>query len=141
MNHLAWVASVAPPERCQDTQRSLLLGTAADAEMLSVSYNASLAQFMEINGSVGGAVRLAHTVVLGSSVHLISEVLYVLSYFVRCSSIRSTGENASRWMKSPEMESFSPGSLHKLSEEASSDDTRTASEAHILPQADSSFFL
>lgn len=54
-------------------------------------YNAQLAQYMEISGSVGGATRLARTVIIGNDMKLITHLLYVLTYFVRCSAIQPNG--------------------------------------------------
>lgn len=85
MNHLAWVASVAPPESNHQHDRSLLLGTSVlDSKQ---PYNARLAQLMELCGIVGGGERIAKIVVIGKNPRLISEILFVLSYFVRCSNV------------------------------------------------------
>lgn len=50
-------------------------------------YNARRAQFIELCGNVGAGCRLAKTVVVGGDRTLINDILYVLSYFVRCSSV------------------------------------------------------
>lgn len=54
-------------------------------------YNAQLAQYMEISGNVGGATRLARTVIIGNDMKLITHLLYILTYFVRCSAIQPNG--------------------------------------------------
>lgn len=51
-------------------------------------YNAQLAQYIEISGSVGGVTRLARIVIIGNDIKLITHLLYVLTYFVRCSAIQ-----------------------------------------------------
>nr|CDQ00798.1 Bm5538, isoform b [Brugia malayi] len=91
MNHLAWVASVTPSEDCEDLHRSLLMGTSGSSDCMRYPYNAQLAQYMEISGSVGGATRLARTVIIGNDMKLITHLLYVLTYFVRCSAIQPNG--------------------------------------------------
>ncbi|KAI1726231.1 folliculin-interacting protein middle domain-containing protein [Ditylenchus destructor] len=109
MNHLAWVASVAPPENCTVTvpyDRSLLLGTCVIDARRS-PYNAMLAQFLELYGSVGvpgSGHCFAKTVVLGDSPRLVSEILYILSYFIRCSTVD----------KSKRKEALSPDSMSPI---------------------------
>ncbi|CAD5225511.1 unnamed protein product [Bursaphelenchus xylophilus] len=88
MNHLAWVASVAPPDTIPQHERSLLLGTSV-IDASRHPYNARLAQLMELCGIVGGGDKLAKTVVIGKNPRLISEILFVLSYFIRCSNVES----------------------------------------------------
>ncbi|KAL3982033.1 Folliculin-interacting protein middle domain family protein [Acanthocheilonema viteae] len=108
MNHLAWVASVTPSEDCEDLHRSLLMGTSGSSDCMRYPYNAQLAQYMEISGSVGGAARLARTVIIGNDMKLITHLLYILTYFVRCSAIQPNGNKADKWDSRPEMRSFSP---------------------------------
>ncbi|EJD75443.1 hypothetical protein LOAG_17408 [Loa loa] len=110
MNHLAWVASVTPSEDCEDLHRSLLMGTSGSSDCMRCPYNAQLAQYMEISGSVGGATRLARTVIIGNDMKLITHLLYVLTYFVRCSAIQPNGNKADKWDSQPGMRSFSPTS-------------------------------
>lgn len=43
---------------------------------------------MEVCGSVGAAQRLARTVILGDDMALVTKLIFVLSYFVRCSALR-----------------------------------------------------
>ncbi|VDK79177.1 unnamed protein product [Litomosoides sigmodontis] len=108
MNHLAWVASVTPSEDCEDLHRSLLMGTSGSSDCMRYPYNAQLAQYMEISGNVGGAARLARTVIIGNDMKLVTHLLYVLTYFVRCSAIQPNGNKADKWDSQPEMRSFSP---------------------------------
>ncbi|VDN02992.1 unnamed protein product [Thelazia callipaeda] len=113
MNHLAWVASVAPPEHCEDLHRSLLMGTTGSSDCLRYPYNAQLAQYMEVSGSVGGATRLARTVIVGNDMKLVTHLLYILTYFVRCSAIQLDEKKAHQWDSQPEMKSFSPICCHE----------------------------
>lgn len=43
---------------------------------------------MEVSGSVGNATRLARTVIIGEDMKFITNLLYVLTYFVRCSVVQ-----------------------------------------------------
>jgi hypothetical protein len=52
-------------------------------------YNAAMAQFLELCGSVGLGCRLAKTVVVGADSELINQVLFILSYFIRCSNVET----------------------------------------------------
>ncbi|KAI6175300.1 hypothetical protein M3Y97_00673800 [Aphelenchoides bicaudatus] len=94
MNHLAWVASVAPPENLEESKdRSMLIGT-NEMDCTKQSYNANLAQFLELCGSVGLNCRLAKTVVIGENAELINQILFILSYFIRCSNVESRSPTA-----------------------------------------------
>ncbi|VDK49840.1 unnamed protein product [Anisakis simplex] len=117
MNHLAWVASVASTDQCADLERSLLLGTNEYSDIYHHPYNAHLAQYMEISGSVGSAARLARTVIMGDDMLLVTQLLYVLSYFVRCSIIHPNLRLAGKWSSQPQLKCFSPSSCQKLSKE------------------------
>uniref|UniRef100_A0A915C7G0 UDENN FNIP1/2-type domain-containing protein n=1 Tax=Parascaris univalens TaxID=6257 RepID=A0A915C7G0_PARUN len=121
MNHLAWVASVASSDRCVDSHRSLLLGTRENVDILHHPYNTHLAQYMEISGSIGGAARLSRTVVMGDDMLLVTQLLYVLSYFVRCSVVHPNLHSAGKWSSQPQLKCFSPSSLQRLSEEVPTD--------------------
>jgi hypothetical protein len=48
-----------------------------------------LAQFLELSGGIGIGNRFSKTVILGDSPRMIAEILHVLSYFIRCSSVES----------------------------------------------------
>lgn len=49
-----------------------------------------MAQFLELCGSVGVGCRLAKTVVVGEDAQTIGQILFVLSYFIRCSNVESS---------------------------------------------------
>lgn len=87
MHHLAWVASVAPPENCS-YGGSLLLGTSV-INPIRNPYNALMAQFLELCGNVGFGKRHAKTIILGDNPKLITEILYILSYFIRCAAVEN----------------------------------------------------
>ena len=58
-------------------------------EVFRYPYNTQMAQLMEVQGSVGHAQRMARTVLLGDDLRLLTKVIFVLSYFVRCSILRT----------------------------------------------------
>ncbi|KAI6229127.1 FNIP-M domain-containing protein [Aphelenchoides fujianensis] len=106
MNHLSWVGSVAPPDAPQHGDRSLLIGTNV-LDGRKHPYNARMAQFMELCGSVGAGCRLAKTVVVGDNQQLISEILFVLSYFIRCSNVETKRPSPTSPLPPPPPPSFS----------------------------------
>ncbi|KAJ1365042.1 hypothetical protein KIN20_025253 [Parelaphostrongylus tenuis] len=89
MHHMSWVASVAPPLHAPThlQEKNLLVGSIHNDEAPYMPYNAQIAQYLEISGSVGSAHRMAKTVVSGVDCDLIASILQVLSYFIRCSAI------------------------------------------------------
>uniref|UniRef100_A0A1I7XRV2 UDENN FNIP1/2-type domain-containing protein n=1 Tax=Heterorhabditis bacteriophora TaxID=37862 RepID=A0A1I7XRV2_HETBA len=110
MHHMSWVASVAPPLHAP-TQMSLrdrnpLVGSILNDEAPYMPYNAHMAQYLEISGSVGSTHRIAKTVVCGADSDLIAAILQVLSYFIRCSAIHHKEDE--RCAQLPMAQSFSP---------------------------------
>uniref|UniRef100_A0A0N5AH85 UDENN FNIP1/2-type domain-containing protein n=1 Tax=Syphacia muris TaxID=451379 RepID=A0A0N5AH85_9BILA len=101
INHLTWVASVAAPDICSKTRESFVLGTKLDLEVFRYPYNTQLAQYMEVCGSVGAAERLARTVILGDDMALVTKLIFVLSYFIRCSALRVNAVAADVWAHNP----------------------------------------
>ncbi|EYC22034.1 hypothetical protein Y032_0018g3675 [Ancylostoma ceylanicum] len=101
MHHMSWVASVAPPLHAPTHlhDKNPLVGSIYNDEAPCMPYNAQIAQYLEISGSVGSAHRMAKTVVSGTDSDLITSILQVLSYFIRCSAIHQKGLFSSifRW--------------------------------------------
>lgn len=90
MNQLTWVASVAPPEKCSNNDRSLLLLGTSVIDPRQMSYNPTVAQLLELYyGSSEGCHQFTKVVVLGENQRIIGQLLNVLSYFIRCSSVES----------------------------------------------------
>lgn len=58
-------------------------------ERLSEShpYNAVWAQLCELSGAVGYPPRAARTLLVGSNASLLSQLLTILSYIIRCSQV------------------------------------------------------
>ncbi|VDO25982.1 unnamed protein product [Haemonchus placei] len=97
MHHMSWVASVAPPLHAPTHlhEKNQLVGSPLSQifndEAPYMPYNAQIAQYLEISGSVGSVHRMAKTVVSGFDSDLITSILQVLSYFIRCSAIHQKG--------------------------------------------------
>ncbi|KAK6042511.1 hypothetical protein COOONC_19983, partial [Cooperia oncophora] len=91
MHHMSWVASVAPPLHAPTHlhEKNPLVGSIFNDEAPYMPYNAQIAQYLEISGSVGSVHRMAKTVVSGFDSDLITSILQVLSYFIRCSAIHT----------------------------------------------------
>ncbi|TMS38502.1 hypothetical protein L596_005216 [Steinernema carpocapsae] len=85
-NHMSWVASVTSPMTCSNSNDLIVRKNLPDKD-LKTPYNCLLAQYLEISGSVGSDHREAKTVVIGDDVVLIAKMTFVLSYFIRCSSV------------------------------------------------------
>ncbi|KJE91826.1 hypothetical protein CAOG_02906 [Capsaspora owczarzaki ATCC 30864] len=58
-------------------------------EMLSrcLSYNPLWAQLMDLYGGIGTPVKVCRTVVVGVNTALVARLLFILSYFIRCSDV------------------------------------------------------
>ncbi|XP_040827268.1 folliculin-interacting protein 2 isoform X2 [Ochotona curzoniae] len=93
--HLAWVPTVMPvdhpPVKAFSEKR-----TSQSVNMLAKThpYNPLWAQLGDLYGAIGSPVRLARTVVLGKQKDLVQRILYVLTYFLRCSELQ---ENQLSW--------------------------------------------
>lgn len=112
MYHMSWVASVAAPHSAPsiptiDIERSLFIGTISNGESASVPYNPHIAQFLEISGNVGTINRSTKTVVSGADPDVLSTILQVLSYFIRCSTVQAS-QKGRETDPLPVSRSFSP---------------------------------
>ncbi|XP_031415985.1 folliculin-interacting protein 2 isoform X2 [Clupea harengus] len=91
MYHLAWVPTVMPsnhppikPIYEKHSSHSL------DLLAKSHPYNPLWAQLGDLYGALGFPVRVCRTVVVGRRRELVQRVLYVLSYFIRCSDLQES---------------------------------------------------
>ncbi|XP_066891549.1 folliculin-interacting protein 2 isoform X5 [Kogia breviceps] len=89
--HLAWVPTVMPvdhpPIRAFAEKRtSQLVNTLAKTH----PYNPLWAQLGDLYGAIGSPVRLTRTVVLGKQKDVVQRILYVLTYFLRCSELQES---------------------------------------------------
>ncbi|XP_056346272.1 folliculin-interacting protein 2 isoform X1 [Oenanthe melanoleuca] len=93
--HLAWVPTVMPvdhpPIKAFSEKR-----TSQSVNMLAKShpYNPLWAQLGDLYGAIGSPVRLTRTVIVGKRKELVQRLLYVLTYFIRCSELQ---ENQLTW--------------------------------------------
>ncbi|KAI4895447.1 hypothetical protein NFI96_000508 [Prochilodus magdalenae] len=89
MYHLAWVPTVMPTNHlpikpvCQKHASHTV-----DLLAKSHPYNPLWAQLGDLYGALGSPVRVCRTVVVGRRRELVQRVLYVLSYFIRCSDLQ-----------------------------------------------------
>ncbi|NWW80298.1 FNIP2 protein, partial [Climacteris rufus] len=87
--HLAWVPTVMPvdhpPIKAFSEKR-----TSQSVNMLAKShpYNPLWAQLGDLYGAIGSPVRLTRTVIVGKRKELVQRLLYVLTYFIRCSELQ-----------------------------------------------------
>ncbi|XP_042325012.1 folliculin-interacting protein 2 isoform X2 [Sceloporus undulatus] len=93
--HLAWVPTVMPvdhlpiktlSEKCASQSVSMLAK--------SHPYNPLWAQLGDLYGAIGSPVRMTRTVIVGKRKDLVQRILYVLTYFLRCSELQ---ENQLTW--------------------------------------------
>ncbi|XP_071508480.1 folliculin-interacting protein 2-like [Diadema antillarum] len=93
MHHLAWVSTVVPagsaPCRAFLDKHS---STTLDMLAKSHPYNPLWAQLGDIYGTIGLPNRVAKTVVTGKRADVVCRLLYVLSYFIRCSEVHEVHE-------------------------------------------------
>ncbi|PFX15192.1 Folliculin-interacting protein 1 [Stylophora pistillata] len=87
-NHLAWVSTVMPagtaPSRAfLDKHSSKTLDLLAQSH----PYNPLWAQLGDLYGAVGFPLRVTRTVVVGKDSKIVSKVLNILSYFIRCTEV------------------------------------------------------
>ncbi|XP_063076174.1 folliculin-interacting protein 2 isoform X2 [Engraulis encrasicolus] len=89
--HLAWVPTVMPskhlPIKPIYEKRS---SHSLDQLAKSHPYNPLWAQLGDLYGALGCPVRVCRTVVVGRRRELVQRVLYVLSYFIRCSDLQES---------------------------------------------------
>ncbi|XP_028838065.1 folliculin-interacting protein 1 isoform X2 [Denticeps clupeoides] len=90
-NHLAWVPTVMPNGQ-PPIKIFLEKHSSKSVDMLAKThpYNPLWAQLGDLYGAIGSPVRLARTVVVGRRQELVQRLLYVLSYFIRCSELLET---------------------------------------------------
>ncbi|XP_050802186.1 folliculin-interacting protein 2 isoform X2 [Gopherus flavomarginatus] len=93
--HLAWVPTVMPVDHLPIKTFSEK-GTSQAVNLLAKShpYNPLWAQLGDLYGAIGSPVRLTRTVIVGKHKELVQRILYVLTYFLRCSELQ---ENQLTW--------------------------------------------
>ncbi|XP_024424825.2 folliculin-interacting protein 2 isoform X3 [Desmodus rotundus] len=97
--HLAWVPTVMPvdhpPIKAFSEKRT---SQSVSALARTHPYNPLWAQLGDLYGAIGSPVRLTRTVVVGKQKDLVQRILYVLTYFLRCSELQ---ENQLTWSGNP----------------------------------------
>ncbi|XP_040005719.1 folliculin-interacting protein 1 isoform X2 [Xiphias gladius] len=90
-NHLAWVPTVMPNGQ-PPIKIFLEKHSSESVDMLAKThpYNPLWAQLGDLYGAIGSPVRLSRTVVVGRRQDLVQRLLYVLTYFIRCSELLET---------------------------------------------------
>uniref|UniRef100_A0A3Q3BNQ7 Folliculin interacting protein 1 n=1 Tax=Kryptolebias marmoratus TaxID=37003 RepID=A0A3Q3BNQ7_KRYMA len=90
-NHLAWVPTVMPNGQ-PPIKIFLEKHSSQTVDMLAKThpYNPLWAQLGDLYGAIGSPVRLSRTVVVGRRQDLVQRLLYVLTYFIRCSELLET---------------------------------------------------
>uniref|UniRef100_A0A9J7YCV1 Folliculin interacting protein 2 n=1 Tax=Cyprinus carpio carpio TaxID=630221 RepID=A0A9J7YCV1_CYPCA len=88
-HHLAWVSTVMPSSM-PPIKSACQKPASQTADLLAKShpYNPLWAQLGDLYGALGSPVRVCRTVVVGRRRELVQRVLYVLSYFIRCSDLQ-----------------------------------------------------
>ncbi|TRY90351.1 hypothetical protein DNTS_023632, partial [Danionella cerebrum] len=88
-HHLAWVPTVMP-SNLPPAKHACQKPTSQTVDHLAKShpYNPLWAQLGDLYGALGSPVRVCRTVVVGRRRELVQRVLYVLSYFIRCSDLQ-----------------------------------------------------
>ncbi|KAI4814657.1 hypothetical protein KUCAC02_003845 [Chaenocephalus aceratus] len=90
-NHLAWVPTVMPNGQ-PPIKIFLEKHSSKSVDMLAKThpYNPLWAQLGDLYGAIGSPVRLSRTVVVGRKQELVQRLLYILTYFIRCSELLET---------------------------------------------------
>ncbi|XP_017347832.1 folliculin-interacting protein 1 isoform X3 [Ictalurus punctatus] len=90
-NHLAWVPTVMPNGQ-PPIKIFLEKHSSTSVDMLAKThpYNPLWAQLGDLYGAIGSPVRLSRTVLVGRQKELVQRLLYVLTYFIRCSELLET---------------------------------------------------
>ncbi|KAM9846855.1 folliculin-interacting protein 1 isoform 2-T2 [Aulostomus maculatus] len=90
-NHLAWVPTVMPNGQ-PPIKIFLEKHSSQSVDMLAKThpYNPLWAQLGDLYGAIGSPVRLSRTVVVGRRQELVQRLLYILTYFIRCSELLET---------------------------------------------------
>ncbi|XP_059500768.1 folliculin-interacting protein 2-like isoform X3 [Stegostoma tigrinum] len=87
--HLAWVPTVMPNDH-PPLKAFYEKHASQNVDLLGKShpYNPLWAQLGDLYGAIGSPVRLTRTVVVGKRKELVERLLFVLSYFIRCSDLQ-----------------------------------------------------
>ncbi|XP_069833954.1 folliculin-interacting protein 2 isoform X2 [Dendropsophus ebraccatus] len=101
--HLAWVPTVMPHDH-PPIKSFCEKHTSQSVNLLAKShpYNPLWAQLGDLYGAIGSPVRMNRTVVVGKRKDLVQRILYILTYFIRCSELQENHLVHSRALKKGE---------------------------------------
>ncbi|XP_073432777.1 folliculin-interacting protein 2 isoform X4 [Dendrobates tinctorius] len=101
--HLAWVPTVMPNDH-PPIKSFCEKHTSQSVNLLAKShpYNPLWAQLGDLYGAIGSPVRMTRTVVAGKRKELVQRILYILTYFIRCSELQENHLVHSRALKKGE---------------------------------------
>ncbi|XP_066429680.1 folliculin-interacting protein 2 isoform X2 [Eleutherodactylus coqui] len=101
--HLAWVPTVMPNDH-PPIKSFCEKHTSQSVSLLAKShpYNPLWAQLGDLYGAIGSPVRMTRTVVVGKRKDLVQRILYILTYFIRCSELQENHLVHSRVLKKGE---------------------------------------
>ncbi|XP_073500799.1 folliculin-interacting protein 2 isoform X2 [Phyllobates terribilis] len=101
--HLAWVPTVMPNDH-PPIKSFCEKHTSQSVNLLAKShpYNPLWAQLGDLYGAIGSPVRMTRTVVAGKRKDLVQRILYILTYFIRCSELQENHLVHSRTLKKGE---------------------------------------
>ncbi|KAL5291528.1 FNIP1 family protein [Megaselia abdita] len=89
--HLGWVTTVAA-YNSKSKENAGAIATEQRAKLLEVShkhpYNALWGQLGDLYGAIGNPPKLSRTIIYGQEKMMIEKLLYVMTYFIRCSEVR-----------------------------------------------------
>lgn len=103
-HHLAWVPSVTPPAPVEETLEEKFDNNAPSLLELQARYfpyNPLWAQLTDLHGSIGTPSTMGKTIIVGKNQALVNSILYILTYFIRCSEVFENVERLDRSPKHP----------------------------------------
>lgn len=119
-HHLAWVPTVTPAGGTpSDTYLDKHSAKWVDTLAKTHPYNPLWAQLGDLYGAIGFPLKISRTVIVGRRAEIVKKMLYVMSYFIRCSDILETADMGTleTCLKgSPLLESPSPREKSSASE-------------------------
>eukprot|EP01135_Chromosphaera_perkinsii_P001918 Nk52_evm67s212 gene=Nk52_evmTU67s212 len=125
-HHLAWVPTVAPTTDKKAEHLSKQASQCLELQARFFPYNPLWAQLGDLYGCIGSPVSLTRTVVVGKKADTVCRLLYLLSYFIRCSEVFENIEQNKELADRTEENivhalsgTSQPGGLPKVQEEAS----------------------
>lgn len=92
-HHLAWVPTVTPAGGTPS--KTYLHNHSAkwvDTLAKTHPYNPLWAQLGDMYGAIGYPLKIARTVIVGKKADIVRKILYILSYFIRCSDVHENSE-------------------------------------------------